>query len=108
MPKLRNQEYFLNKVKKIFPEYDFSKAIYVCALSKVQVGCKHGWWWQRPSELYIGRSGCKLCSNEKREKTNIKKYGKRYAIQNESIRSKQEKTLMEKYGVTNPGQIHKK
>ena len=47
---------------------------------------------------------CEKCANIKREKTNIKKYGKKYQVETDNFKIKSKKTKLEKYndeGYTN-------
>jgi len=48
---------------------------------------------------------CRKCSGIKNEKTNLKKYGVKYPMQNTIIKGKQEQTNLEKYGVKNVFEI---
>ena len=93
------QDKFINRVTKIFPEYDFGKAIYKGYYEKVQVGCKHGYWWGRPIDLFYGHTSCEKCSKEKIQNTNLKKYGAKYPLSSLEIQEKAKKTLIKKYGV---------
>ena len=51
--KATTQKEFIDRVTKIFPEYDFSKAIYKGCYEKVLVGCKHGYWWGKTGRLIL-------------------------------------------------------
>jgi len=43
--------------------FDLSKAVFINATTKVEVGCPiHGYFWQTPSELFRG-TGCHKCAN---------------------------------------------
>lgn len=55
------QEEFINKVTKLYPEYDFSKAIYKNSIEKVEVKCQHRTWYFRAGDLLYGNHGCKKC-----------------------------------------------
>lgn len=46
------------------------------------------------TEIYT----CKICSNIKREKTNMKLYGVKNCFQNETMKTKSKETMKEKYG----------
>ena len=85
------QEEFIDKVSKIFPEYDFSRSVYIGSSIKVEVGCRHGYWWSRPSDLYNGHTGCKKCKTEKTQKTNIKKYGSVCSLHCQEVHEKVKK-----------------
>jgi len=46
-------------------KYDYSKAIYVNALTEFEIVCpKHGSFWQRPNDHISGKAGCPGCYNE--------------------------------------------
>lgn len=65
-----NTNEFIEKVKKIHPEYDYSKVNYTGAFDKVEITCpKHGSFFIMPSNLLRG-SGCLQCANEKRSNNN--------------------------------------
>ena len=56
---------FLNEVKLIHPEYDFSKVEYINTDTKVEVICNiHGSFYSTPTSLLKG-SGCNICGNIK-------------------------------------------
>lgn len=64
-------EDFLKKYNEKFPnsKYDFSKSIYVNALTYMDVICpKHGIFKSRPNDLLNGH-GCPVCKESKLEKT---------------------------------------
>lgn len=57
-------EEFIDKVKKVSPQYDYSKVVYVTAATKVTVTCStHGDFYITPNKLLGGRH-CKQCANE--------------------------------------------
>ena len=59
---------FLNEVKLIHPEYDFSKVEYVNAKTKVEVICNiHGSFFAQPDALLRG-CGCTKCYHKRRVK----------------------------------------
>lgn len=59
---------FLEKVKKVFSEYDFSESIYINSKTKVKVICKkHGAFFTVPGSLYKGH-GCPKCARTKIKK----------------------------------------
>lgn len=56
---------FIEKAKKIHPEYDYSKVEYVTARTKVKIICpKHGTFLMRPNNL-LGGQGCPRCGTER-------------------------------------------
>ena len=68
-PRLTPQECFLKKAKEMYPEYDFSKAIYKGREVQIMVSCPvHGEFKIRPRTLLIGEKGqkphgCWKCNN---------------------------------------------
>jgi len=48
---------------------------------------------------------CKSCKSYKSIKTNIKRYGQEWGLQNKKIKEKSRKTLLEKYGVDNISKV---
>lgn len=65
--KVQSQEDFIKEVKKISPEYNYSKAIYKNSHSKVEVICnKHGSFYTTPNDLLRGK-GCPNCNLSKGE-----------------------------------------
>lgn len=60
---------FLEKAKKIYGDkYDYSKAKYVNARTKICIICpEHGEFWQTP-RAHLNGSGCKICSDRSRSK----------------------------------------
>lgn len=59
-----NTEDFVNKAKKIFPQYDYSKVDYQSKSDKVKIICpKHGVFYERPNDL-LNNHGCKKCGQE--------------------------------------------
>jgi hypothetical protein len=56
--------------------------------------CKYGNRW--------GEYFCRRCSEHKRKKTMMDKYGVEYPIQSPEIRERIKKTMIEKFGVDNP------
>ena len=103
--KATTQKEFIDRVTKIFPEYDFSKAIYKGCYEKVLVGCKHGYWWERPVDLYCGHTSCEYCIREKVQNTNLKKFGVNYPAQSPEIKEKIKQSNLKKYGVENPSSL---
>lgn len=68
MKKLSQNE-FIQKVKEKFPNYDFSKSIYVNNKTKLLVICsKHGEFSIRPDCLLTG-TGCPYCGGTKKNNT---------------------------------------
>lgn len=60
------QSEFNNKVSKLFPDYDFSKCIYINSKTKVEVLCrKHGSFFVIPESLFKGH-GCPTCAGNKK------------------------------------------
>jgi hypothetical protein len=51
--------------------------------------------------LYV----CKMCKTHKTKKTNLKKYGKEWGLQNNAVKEKSKITLLEKYGVDNISKV---
>lgn len=96
------QEEFIDRVTKIFPDYDFSEAVYKGIDEKVEVKCKHGIWWQKPHELFKGFSACKECQKEKRKNTMITRYGYETPFNSEEVRKKSQRTMIERYGAKTP------
>ena len=95
----KTQEEFIKEAIDKFPELDFSKSIYKGCKEKVEVGCKHGYWWVRPNDLLTGgHISCKECAREKKIKTNVEKYGVPYPLLSSEIREKADKICIEKYG----------
>lgn len=61
------QEEFINRVKKTYPEYDYSKVNYVNSSTKVIIGCpKHGDFKITPNAILFGQ-GCPICKESKGE-----------------------------------------
>lgn len=55
------QEEFLQNMRKVHPNLDFSRAEYISTRKKVVVGCKeHGWFEKSPNKL--STQGCPTCS----------------------------------------------
>lgn len=68
-----NTEEFIEKAKKIFPEYDYSKAFYKNNRTKIEVICKkHGSFFIKPNDL-LNNHGCPVCNESKGERL-IRKY----------------------------------
>lgn len=58
-------EEFIDKAKKYFPQYDYSKVVYSGAFSKVTIICpRHGEFEIRPSYLTSNIGGCQKCGYE--------------------------------------------
>jgi very-short-patch-repair endonuclease len=58
----KGKQAFITNAKEIFPQYDFSKADYINAHTKVCIICpKHGEFWITPNHLLNGH-GCKKCA----------------------------------------------
>ena len=82
-------------------KYDYSEVNYVNTKTKVVIICpKHGAFNQKP-EKHMAGQGCPLCSNDKLEETNLKRYGVRRPIQSKTIHKRLEQTNLERYGATN-------
>ena len=61
-----NELNFLNKAKKAFPEYDYSKVKYVNNITPVIVCCpKHGEFLIKPETLTWHKRGCPMCMAKK-------------------------------------------
>lgn len=92
--------------------YDYSQVNYVNTQTKVKIICPlHGEFHQFPKDHARGYSGCVKCSAQKREITNLEKYGTNCVFKNEEIKTKIKQTNIERYGVENPSQcpeIHQK
>jgi hypothetical protein len=69
----RKQE-FIEKARRLFPDYDFSKVEYVNSQTRVVVVCPiHGDFSQRPNDLLF-KHGCQLCGTANRlNKLSIKR-----------------------------------
>ena len=64
----KNADKFIEKVKQIHPEYDYSKVNYIDSKTKVIVTCpKHGDFMVAPNNLLKGR-GCPRCNESKGER----------------------------------------
>lgn len=61
---LRDTESFINRAKEIHGDrYDYSKSIYIDAITKICIICKeHGEFWQIPYS-HISGWGCSSCTN---------------------------------------------
>lgn len=69
--KATSQKKVIEKLKKIFPQYDYSKVIYKNSDTKICIICpKHEEFWTTPSNLYAGH-GCSKCSFEKSSKSKL-------------------------------------
>jgi len=56
---------FVEKAKKLFPEYDYSKVIYITNRVKVKVECPiHGEFEILPTDI-LNKHGCKECGYNK-------------------------------------------
>ena len=61
----KTTESFVERAKKIHPEYDYSQVKYVTATTKVKIVCpKHGMFLMRPANLLTGQ-GCYQCGLER-------------------------------------------
>lgn len=59
--KHKTTEMFIRELKEIFPEYDYSKVVYVNNTTKVCIICpEHGEFWQKPNNILNGH-GCSKC-----------------------------------------------
>ena len=65
--KKKTTEEFIKKARTIHGDkYDYSKAKYVNAISKICIVCPtHGEFWQRPF-IHLSSKGCPICGIEKR------------------------------------------
>jgi hypothetical protein len=92
--------------------YNYSQVEYINSQTKIKIICPlHGEFYQYPLDHVDGYTGCTQCSNVKRKKTCIEKYGYGSPLQSEEIKQKIKATNLEKYGVENPSQspeIHQK
>lgn len=71
---MNKTEIFIQKAKKIFPEYDYSKSIYIKAREKLIVICpKHGEFLVSPDNHLNKKSGCPKCKGDKISKKQIEK-----------------------------------
>lgn len=71
--KKSNTEEFINKAKKLFPDYDYSKVDYKNNHTKVEIICKdHGSFFIKPNDLLCNH-GCPSCSISSGERK-IKRY----------------------------------
>jgi len=66
MSKHVTTEDFIERARKVHGDrYDYSKVLYVAAISKVKIICpEHGEFEQQPTNHYIGR-GCRECVGNK-------------------------------------------
>ena len=65
-------EEFINKAKKIFPDYIYDKVRYQNNKTKVIIVCpKHGDFFTKPNSL-LNKEGCPLCGKENRILANTK------------------------------------
>ena len=63
-----NTETFIERAKKIFPEYDYSRVEYMGYRTHVTIGCpEHGFFEVLPGNLLSYKSGCPICSRERRK-----------------------------------------
>lgn len=68
-----NTEEFIEKAKKIFPEYDYSKVFYKNNRTKIEIICKkHGSFFIKPNDL-LNNHGCPICNESSGERI-IRKY----------------------------------
>jgi len=57
-----SQEEVITRCKKIHPNYDYSKSVYINRRTKMEIICPvHGSFWQRPN-MHLNGSGCPRCS----------------------------------------------
>lgn len=67
-----SSEIFIQKAKKIFPQYDYSLVDYVNSKTNVKIICsKHGLFEIKPNNL-LNKHGCIFCGNEEKGKGNKK------------------------------------
>jgi len=125
MPKLISTEQFIDKCRSRHgDEYDYSKVIYQHGDSKIDVTCsKHGTFQQRARDHLKG-SGCQECAQNRRQQTNLERYGvtnpfmdssmiKRrmvelHGVENisqlQTTKDKKRQTCLSNFGVENPNQ----
>lgn len=81
---------------------------YIDVSTQMQYKCKCGTIDYMPySRLAKFPAGCKNCSEEKRKKDCIEKYGVDHQQKAKEVREKTKKTCMKKYGVDNPSKSAK-
>jgi len=88
------------------PIYDYTKTQRITGNNYVFIFCPtHNIEFKQNYGSHLrGQTGCKSCIKEKREKTNLKKFGNKNPFQNEDIKKKIIEINLEKYGVKNPMQ----
>jgi len=63
------KEIFLDKVKLLLNEYDYSLVNYINSSTKIKIICpKHGIFEQTPNNHLSGKQGCPICNDSKGEK----------------------------------------
>lgn len=68
-----SHEEFINQVKKIYPQYDYSKSKYIDSKTKVSVICpEHGEFKISPGDIFHGNCGCPKCGILRRVKAQTK------------------------------------
>ena len=89
-------------------KYDYSKVEYLNQDSKIIIFCKtHNIEFLiRPVKHWNGSGGCKACASEKRQKTNLERYGYSCFLEN-SNRENLKQTWKKILGVENPFQNEK-
>ena len=66
MAKKITTEMFKERAQLLFPDYDYSKSVYINARTKIIVICpKHGEFLITPDNHLNKHIGCPLCSNQK-------------------------------------------
>ena len=66
MAKKITTEIFKERAQKLFPNYDYSKSVYINARTKITVICpEHGEFYITPDNHLNKHIGCPLCSNKK-------------------------------------------
>ena len=66
MPRRLTTKEFIEKAKKIYPQYDYSLVDYKNCKIKIKIICPiHGVFEQTPDKHLNDKNGCKKCANEK-------------------------------------------
>ncbi len=104
-----NIQFSLEFIKEqyISKDYLFLDNEYHSCMTQYNIRClKCGYEWkQNYNSLQQGR-GCVKCAVEKRKKTCLEKYGKKFINQVEVFKNKAKSTNFSKYGCLNPMQNH--
>ena len=59
------QEEVIKNLKKLFPNYDYSKVNYKNTMSKIEIICpKHGSFFKKYNDMIAQNQGCPLCTQE--------------------------------------------